>query len=55
MYIQHCYNIVHRLRRWTSAKPTLIKRLVSAGIYVYAVGLYDLVYVAGYANIIIKN
>ena len=44
--------LVHRLRRWTNAKPTLIKRLVSAGIYVYAVGLYDLVYVAGYANII---
>ena len=46
--------LVHRLRRWTNAKPTLIKRLVSAGIYVYAVGLYDLiVYVAGYANILI--
>ena len=46
--------LVHRLRRWTNAKPTLIKRVVSAGIYVYAVGLYDLVYVAGYANILIK-
>ena len=46
--------LVHRLRRWTIAKPTLIKRLVSAGIYVYDVGLYHLVYVAGYANILIK-
>ena len=46
--------LVHRLRRWTNAKPTLIKRLVSAGLYVYAVGLYHLVYVAGYANILIK-
>ena len=46
--------LVHRLRRWTNAKPTLIKRVVSAGIYVYAIGLYHLVYVAGYANILIK-
>ena len=46
--------LVHRLRRWTNAKPALIKRVVSAGIYVYAVGLYHLVYVAGYANILIK-
>ena len=46
--------LVHRLRRWTNAKQALIKRLVSARIYVYAVGLYDLVYVAGYANILIK-
>ena len=46
--------LVHRLRRWTNAKPTLIKRVVSAGIYVYAVGLYHLVYVTGYANILIK-
>ena len=46
--------LVHRLRRWTNAKPALIKRLVSARIYVYAVGLYDLVYVAGYAYISIK-
>ena len=46
--------LVHRLRRWTNAKPTLNKRLVSAGIYVYDVGLYHLVYVAGYANILIK-
>ena len=46
--------LVHRLRHWTNAKPTLIKHLVSAGIYVYAVGLYDLVYVDGYANILIK-
>ena len=45
--------LVHRLRRWINAKPTLIKCLVSAGIYVYAVGLYDLVYVAGYAIILI--
>ena len=48
--------LVHRLlRRWTNAKPTLIKRIVSAWIYVYAVGLYHLVYVAGYANILRKN
>ena len=48
--------LVHRLlRRWTNAKPTLIKRLVSAGIYVYAVGLYHLVYVAEYADILRKN
>ena len=64
--------LVHRLRRWTNAKPTFNKRLVSAGIYVYAVGLYharlrrwpnskptalvcwDVVYVAGYANILIQ-
>ena len=46
--------LVHRLRRWTNAKPTLIKRVVSAGIYVYAIGLYHLVYVAGYANILLK-
>ena len=46
--------LVHRLRRWTNAKPALIKRFVSARIYVYAVGLYDLVYVAGYANKLIK-
>ena len=51
---RHKLMLVHRLRRWTNAKPTLIKRVVSAGIYVYAVGLYHLVYVAGYANILIK-